>query len=259
MKKRETIDLVIILIWPIIAAILSFLLKTDALGSIILFAVIPSVFLSFRGKKYIKKSLIFSLIVSIPTIIIIDYIAEVTQQWFIPYSILPFKLFGIVTLEVILWAIFMIYYVAIFYEYFLDKHVTKRLWHPHMKYLAMLLLASAAIFMVLFFAFPSALNIPYFYLSFGVLFILIPILIELFKYSKLSSKFFKAGAYFFYLTFIWEVTALKLGWWSFPGTQFIGWVTFLGVSFPFEELFFWCILFAMAILSYYEFFEDDEK
>jgi len=56
-----------------------------------------------------------------------------------------------------------------------------------------------------------------------------------------------------------KVTALQLGWWDFPGSNFIGWVSIFNIRFPLEELIFWLFLFAMAILTYYEFFDDDEK
>jgi len=260
MKKRETIDLVLILLWPIIAAIISFLIKPNALGSVILFLAIPSLYLSIRGKEYIKKVFLFSLVISIPVMIVLDYIAQITGAWLMyPYSVLPFKLFGLITLEVILWAFFTCFLIIMFYEYFLDRHITKKLWKPKMKYLLMLILISFVIFLVFLFALPGFLNIPYFYLIWGTILLLIPFLIQLFKYPKTTSKFFLAAAYFFYLHFIYEITALKLGWWKFPGKEFIGWVSIFGVSFPLEELIFWFILLALATLSFYEFFDDDEK
>ena len=105
----------------------------------------------------------------------------------------------------------------------------------------------------------SYLDIPYFYLTAGIVLGIIPISIVLFEYPRLIAKFFKTAAYFFYLNFAYEITALKLGIWDFPGDQFIGWVTFFGMRFPFEEFFFWIILGAIAMLSYYEFFDDDRK
>ena len=58
---------------------------------------------------------------------------------------------------------------------------------------------------------------------------------------------------------MYELTALKLGWWDFPSRDFVGWVSILGTRFPLEEFVFWLCLFAMAILTYYEFFDDDQK
>lgn len=87
----------------------------------------------------------------------------------------------------------------------------------------------------------------------------IPILLQMFNYPKVFSKFALTAAYFFVFTFMYEIAGLRLGWWAFPGTEFIGWVHIFGVSFPLEEFVFWFMLTAFAALSYYEFFEDDEK
>jgi len=259
MKKRESIDLAILLMCPILATLISLLFKTNVFVSVLLFFGIPALYLSFRGAKYIKKSIVFSVITSIPLIIIIDYVGHITKMWIIPNSILPFRLFGIVTIEVILWAVFNSYCVLMFYEYFLDKDVTKKAWFPQMKYLVVAILILFITFIILFFNAPGVLHIPYFYLAFGIVLLLIPVVVELFEYPKLISKFARVGAYFFFLTFLYEVTALKLGWWAFPGTEFVGWVSIFGTMFPIEELVFWLILFSTAVLSYYEYFDDDEK
>ncbi len=231
------------------------------MGSILLFLTVPSLYLGLRGKLlYLKKAIIFTLITTILTIITLDYIAQITGTWLMyPQSIFPFKIIGIVTLEVILWAFFTCFFVIIFYEYFLDKHATKKLWNPKLKYLFMISLIVFAIFLFLFFKLPQVLNIPYFYAAWGVVLLLIPFLFQLLKYPKTTSKFFLATAYFFYLHFIYEITALKLGWWTFPGKEFVGWVSVFGTTFPIEELLFWFILLALGILSYYEYFDDDEK
>lgn len=259
MKKRESIDLAIILVWPIIATIITFSLKLSGFWGVILFLALPPLYLGFRRKQYLKKALIFALATCVLLMVWIEYIAEITGTWFVPSTIFPFKLFGIVVIEVIMWAFFTGFFIVMFYEYFIDKHATKRLWSPKLKYIFIIGLIVFFVFLFTLFAFPSLLKIPYFYLVFGVVILLIPFLIQLFRYPKTTSKFFLAAAYFFYLHFLLEVLGLKMGWWSFPGPEFIGWVKVFGVSFPIEEFIFWFILLALATLSYYEFFDDDEK
>ena len=68
-----------------------------------------------------------------------------------------------------------------------------------------------------------------------------------------------AAVYFGLLSLIWELVAVPLKQWSFPGTQFIGWIDLFGVRFPFEEFFGWVVLFAVSILSYYELFDEECK
>ncbi len=259
MKKRRDFDLALIFLWPVIATIVSFILKPSAFISVVLFLAIPSIYLSIKGREYWKKAAIFSIGASIPIMIVIDYIAHLTGMWIVPKTIFPFKLFNFVTIEVILWAFFTSYLVVMFYEYFLDKHAVKKLWTNKTKYLFITGLLIFSLFVVLYFFFPNMLNIPYWYLIFGIVLTLIPFLLQLFRFPKTTSKFLLPFVYFFFLHFLWEVTAVKLGWWDFPGTMFIGWVNMFGIRFPFEEVLFWFILLALSILSFYEFFDDDEK
>lgn len=259
MKKRYNFDLAIIFLWPIIASALTFLFNAKALGSIIFFLAIPSLYLGIRGKQYVKKVLLFTFVISIPAMVVLDYIAQINGSWIMyPISIFPFKFFGLVTFEVILWAFLTIFFILIFYEYFIDQHRIVKLWKNKMTYLFVFAILFFSVF-ILFFFLGASFKIPYFYFLWGIALLLIPFLLQLFKYPKTTSKFFLALVYFFYMNFIYEVTALKVGAWTFPGTNFIGWVNILGVSFPLEEVFFWMILMTLAILSFFEFFDDDEK
>jgi len=257
MKKPGTIDLALILIWPILAAIIVLASKANLLVSTLIFAGVPSIYLSFRAKENIDKALIFSLM-GIPIGIAFDYIGTISGSWIVP-SVFPFKLFGIVTMEFIIWGLIMTYFIIMFYEYFLHKHVTKKMWQPRLKYLFFIWVILFGIFAIFFFNFPLKLSIPYFYLLFGIILFAIPISIELYLQPNFISKFIKAGAYFFYIFFIHEVTSLQLGHWAFPGRYFIGWVEIFNVRFPIEELVFFIILFSVATLTFYQFFDDYQK
>ena len=258
-NRLGILDAVVIILCPVIASLTSFFLNANAFASIALFFGIPALYLSVRNFEHVRKSATFSLYTSIPAIIVIDYIAHATGQWLIPESILPWRLFGYVSIEVIFWAFLNFYAVVIFYEYFLAHHHSKRIWNRRGRQLLVFILGASLMFLTLFFVYPSALSIPYFYLLFGVLLILLPIVKELTDHPKLLTNFLITAVYFFYLSFLYEITALKLDWWSFPSEQFIGKVTLLGVTFPFEELLFWLMLFAMAVLVFYEHFTGNLK
>ena len=120
MKNSKKFDFIILLIYPIIGALASHILNINALGSVIIFFGLPSIYLTIKGKQYSNKALIFSLLGSFP-LIIVDYIAHLTGQWIIPNSMFP-RLFQYVTIEVILWGILNCYFVVMFYEYFLHHH-----------------------------------------------------------------------------------------------------------------------------------------
>jgi hypothetical protein len=259
MKKREKIDLVILLLYPIFASIISLLYSFSFFSSIFLFLGFPSIYLSIRNPKYIKKALIFSIIAGGPLMVIIEYMGHLSKQWTFPPSIFPFKILDVVIVEVIFWVIFNLYFVIIFYEYFLDKHITKKIWHPHMKYLIVVILSFILPFSFLLSFKPDLLNIPYFYFYFGLILFLLPVILQVILKRSLFPKFLKTAAYFFYLSFLYEIMALKQGWWIFPSGTYIGWISLLGVQFPIEEFLHWILLFALATLVGYEFFEDDEK
>ena len=260
MPKKEVRKFnLLFFLYPILAAILSFAIKANYFFSIILFFGVPSLILSFKNKKLIKKAALFSLILGFPMTLILDHMAHRAKAWFILQSVLPFRLFGTVTGESILWGFLIVYFIVMYYEYFLEHKLEDKLYAPNLKYLMMLFFGLFLLFLTVLITNPTLLCVDYFYLKAGLLLGLLPILSVLFQFPNLLTKFFKTGTYFFYLTFIMEITALKLGQWTFPGEQFLGWVTLFGVAFPFEELFFWMILGAIAILSYYEFFDDDRK
>lgn len=260
MNKKTKYDLMILLLWPILAAVLSFMFKLNNLSSIIVFLGIPGLYLTIRAKSHALKSLYFALPISVIGILIIDYIAQKSGSWeMFPSSTLPFKFFDIVTFEVILWSFLSIYFIVIFYEYFIHHEIVKRYWNPKMKYFMIFVVLVMLVFSFFFMVNPNYLTVPYFYLIWGIILLLIPFLLQLCAYPKITQKMFLVAAYFFYFNFIYEITALKLGWWTFPGQEFIGYVQIFNVAFPLEELFFWFILFALSILSFYEYFDENEK
>ena len=263
MTKEKTIlkkkDLIFILVWPIAAAILSLLIKANILVSIILFMAIPSVYLSIINRYAIKKAALFSIALSFPIGIIADHVMEQTGGWFLPYSAFgSFRILNFVTIEQIIWLFFYLYFIIMFYETFLEKECTCQPYLSKFKPLILISYAFLGLFVIFHFLKPELLKINYFYLKFGVIAVLIPVTLMLLKVPSLYAKLIRAGAYFFYFSFIYEITALRLGQWSFPAeNQLIGYISLFGFRFPYEELIFWIILGGIATLVYYEFFDDD--
>lgn len=257
--KRGRLDLPILLLLPIIAAVVSLALKTNYFWTIIFFLGTPSVYLSFREPRYIKKTFVFSLLASIPAIVVIDFIGQKTGQWIIPSSVSPIRLFGTTQVEQLLWAFLNFYSVIIFYKHFLDRHYSRKVWGRRLKYVVIIGLLLMGPFLLFLWQKPEILNIPYFYFLFGLALIAVPAIGEPLKKPNLASRFLKTATYFFYLSFIFEITALQLGCWIFPSTQFVGWIEVSSIRFPIEELIFWIILFSMAVLGVYEKFDEEEK
>lgn len=256
---KHRINLFFFLLWPIIAAWISFNFPINALFSSIIFYGIPAALLSLYRPEYVKKSLFVSFS-PLPLLVIVDYIAERTGIWFwpLPDSVFP-KLFNYVSIEVLLWGFLHTYVVVLFFQYFFEKTFIKKILTKRSREALFGTSVIFIIFLIALILYPAILNIPYWYIIFGTVGILPIVIFEDLRYPRIFQRLLKTGAYFFYLNFTYEITALKIGWWSFPSKQFIGYISFFEVTFPFEEFFFWLILFTLAILSYYEFFFNRER
>lgn len=248
-----------VLALPVVATLLSFYYNASAFWSVLLFFGLLAVYLALRSPQHVGKALLFSLVTAVPAIVMIDYIAHLNGQWLIPNSILPYRFLHYVTLEVVVWAVLNFFTVTMFYKHFFDKRRNGFYWYPRQRHILIFGVGLVLFFFTTLFADPHALHLPYFYLLFGIGTILLPIAFEFVGHRKLIPKFIFTGTYFFYLSFLYEVTALKLHWWSFPSPQFIGYVSVLNVSFPLEEFIFWLMLLSMAILVFFVKFENSES
>lgn len=172
-----------------------------------------------------------------------------------------YRLFGFFDIEYLVLGFFYPYFVVIFYEYFLEhdgKHDKTR---SLIKRLVFVTCSFGIALLTYFLFFRHVPQIHYSYAVLGLIFLVIPTLLMLFRYPNLLGKFAITILFFSLQTFIYEILALKLNYWSFPAGdgKYLSWVTFFGVSFPIEEFLFYLILFPVAILSWYEFFDDDRK
>lgn len=255
-KKRQLRrDELLLWVWPVVAAIVSLLVNANFFVGICLFLILPGLFLSVRNPKYVLKSLLFSF-VAIIAFIVIDYISVKGGQWFFPHSVIPYRLFGVVAFEGVLWTFTWIYFIIMYYEYFLEEH-TPRLYYRPLKYLFIAFLILLTAFLVVKNINDSLLNIPYSYLIVGIIFTIIPLVCTLLKFPNLFSKFMRVAVYFALFSLVWELVAVPLGQWSFPG-RFIGWIELFGVRFPFEEFLVWILLGSIGVLSWYEVFDDEQ-
>jgi hypothetical protein len=252
-KKSEIILLILL---PSISFLLALIFKPNFFTLNLLFFGPLAVWLSFLESKKIKKIFLFSLI-SIPLGIFIDYVGVASRSWIVPKTIFSFRLFRMIPIEDLIWAFLIAYTIIIFYEHFLDKGQEKPI-NKKIRYLLWLVSVLLASFLIILCLAPGILAIKYAYLWLGVIFVLIPPVVFLLSFPKLFSKFAKTAVYFFLFNFLFEFAVLKLGYWQFPGKNFIGWVDFLGYRFPFEEFFFLILIGAFTVLTYYEFFADDK-
>lgn len=256
--KKKHVDLILLFVWQILSAGVSYIFKANFFVSTTLFYVLPSIFLSFREPKSIVKTLKFSA-VGLPILLITDWIAVSTGTWYFPTSIFKWRLFGVTVFEVVLWLFVYIYFVVVFYEYFVDR---KDYPNKHRKLFKYFVVATVVLFMLFILSVlltGTFIKVPYIYLIFGVVFCFIPIPLILYKFPNLLSKLITVTVFFVTTSFLWEIVALKLNQWTFPGHYFVGWIEIFNVRFPLEELTVWIVFGSVSVVLLYEYFYDDMR
>ena len=273
MDKKKFIDLALLLVIATLATLFSLFFRASFFVSTLLFFGFPSLYLSFKNRKAVKKSALFAFLISFPLTFIFDYLISVDRGWYIVGTLLNFRLFGIVAVEQFVWSFFWINYIILFYEYFLNRHKKKSFFYyllslfkkkggvvsKRMEFLSLFLFIVFLAFVSLVFINPLFLRIGYAYFWLGLVFGIIPLSIFLIKFPNFLLRFSKITAYFFVLAVIVEYVGLKLNHWTFPGNHYLGILNFFGFKIPFEEVFLYFLVSTPAILAYYEFFDDDRK
>ncbi len=253
----KKIQLLVLYIIPIIASFISLKLNLGYLPTMLLFWGVPAVLLSYIAKDHIKKAFMFAII-GTPFLMCLDLIFYLTRQWYVVSSFTN-RLFGIVAWDDAIYFFLWVYFPVLFWEYFFEKQTHEPLFGKRMfKLTAMFVFVSVGILLTYFYT-PYLAQIQYFYLISTIIFIIVPIIIGALINPKLEVKFLATGIYFAFNSIIYEVTAISLNQWYYPSTQFIGWVDILGQRFPVEELLAWILLGSTAILTWYEYFDDDNK
>lgn len=262
--KQKTIlgiDLLVLLGIIMIAAFLVIYFQVRFLTSTIFFFVTPSVYLLIRKRttKSVKNVFIASLLMGIVCSFVFDFLAEFNNAWSWPdlgRLVFPYKVLGIVPVDVMIWYFFYVFLIFLFYEYFIEYNQKDKL-SPNFKYGFFVSIILLITLLLIFFTSPNILKFHYAYLIIATIASL-PAIFFIIKKPSLLKKFLKVSLFFIFLYLIFEFTSLKLDHWRFSG-QYIGAVDFWGLRFPFEELFFWILISNAIALSYYEFFVDDNK
>ena len=253
----KKIDLIVICTIIIISAFIALRFNLRPLIVAIFALFIPSLYLVLRKKKNWPKVLLGTLVFGGIFGFIFDFIETLNGAWYVERLVIPWRVLGILPIDDVIGLMFMTFFIIVFYEHFIDDEKNKRL----SKNFVWSLIPSALVMLVIILVFlqtgAQKFNMSFIYLKGGLVAIILPVLMGIWK-PKLWDKLLKTGIFFFFLWFISEIVALKTGGWTFPG-QYIGTVSVLGVTFPFEELFFWMMMYAASIVSYYELFIDDIK
>jgi hypothetical protein len=257
MKKMRTDFLVVVGMVLLFIPIILFFEARFLTSTILLFAI-PAVYLLIRKPIQIKKT-IYVLAVGMMGAFSIDFLAEINGAWaWAPEGQLLFqnKLFGLIPIDVLIWYFFWILLTIVYYEHFFEHNKTNKISHLF-KIVSAIFFAIMVLIIAVFYINPDLLIFPYAYTYIGVVGSL-PFFYVIFKKPRLIGKLLKAGIFSTFLFLSFELTALVLDQWRFPG-QYIGHIQLFGLQFPFEEFVFWILFGTPIVLSYYELFVDDGK
>ncbi len=250
-----------LVLFALLSSLLALLFDLNFITYTTLFFGFPALYLVSKQKKQRLKTILFSLLFAPPLTLMIDYLISKDLGWQVISSLFTTRLLGHIVLEQFAWSFFFVLYLVNFYEYFLDKKTIKKtkIITPIMKIFASLVWLVMLIFVYLASNYAHLLSLPYAYLAIGSVIGLLPAVIFLHYYPHLQKRFFKTISFFFFLTFVNELTSLKLGHWIFPGTNFVGTLSLLGHKVPIEEIFFYFFVSSPMIFTYYEFLDDDRR
>lgn len=252
------VDVFLMVLFPVIATIITLIFKTNLFVSTLLFFGIPPLYLIKKRPKILLRALPFIIIFALPFTFMIDYLGVKDGSWYVPYTVFGLRLFGVVAIEDLVWTAVLVLFGITFYEFFLDFTPKKDFINQRLRYWKFPLILLLIFFLFFFFA-PNFLEVQYLYLKTGIVLIFLPLILFLLFYPKFLIRFVKATIYFFPVCLLFELTGLYMNQWTFPGQNFIGFIELFGLKFPFEEFFFFIIFGAGFLLSFYEFFADDRQ
>lgn len=257
-------DKIILLLLPVVAMFVSFGLINSYPLSTILFYGMPGIYVSLRfGKVWQeKKDLLFVTLVSTPFVIIIDYIGVKSGIWYTPHSYFATRFLGVIPWEDFFWMLTATYTILIIYETLLDKGKRELIDRRMLYFILSLLLVLGSFFLLIatqgseFFIFDS----EYTYFILGSIFFLFPAIVFIYEFPKFLKRLLPLSAYFLYLTILFEITATYLEQWIFTGKYlFPPLQIFANTPIAYEELLFVGFIGPMALIAFYEFFDNGPR
>lgn len=259
MKKSKKLDFIFLIVLALVSIPIVVLGHTRFLTSSIIYLGLPSAYLIVRKTQNLK--VIFSGVFLIGLLLgfIFDFLATFNNAWLIPNEqlVIPYRIFGSAPVDeiicLVLWSLLML----LVYEHFFERKRVEKLHIKHFIYAGVLPPVLALIFIIIaFFLKPDLILFSYAYLILGLL-ATVPLFYFAFQEPKALQRILKAAPYFIFLFLIFEITALYLHQWSFPG-QYIGYIQLFTFRFPLEELTFWIVVSSTVVLADYKMFVDEK-
>jgi len=257
--QKLVLDHAVLVVLLFSASVLTLTLNLNFLAATLAFFGLPSAYLIWRRPRNFEKALVGGALLGLLLGFSFDFVAEFNGAWAWASDtdlFFPFKLFGVVDVDILIWYFLWVFLVICYYEYVVEHHATRRI-SKHARPVAYIGVALAAWVVFLKYVYPDLLILPFAYAKLGTITFVLCALVLL-RHASLAHKTLLVIPYFATLYFVFEMTALEANLWSFPG-DYLGHVVVGVHSFPIEELIIWIFASSAIVAAYYEFSVDDER
>ncbi len=254
--SKKLLDTSILILFFIISTVCIWLFKLNNLVTTFLYLIIPSIYLLSRYPTFRKRILIFALPVGITLSVGMQYLADFNKAWIWPVNPSLPIIFKHIPLESFLWYPAWLVAVVAIYEIFVDSRHPNQKISKNYKWFIILLLGYATAFVVwlsigsprIEYAYARLVSLPA---------LALPVYI-LVKKPDLIPRLFKFSLVLLIFTLVYEIIALRIKLWSFPG-EYSSFINIFGVGIPLEEFILWIVLGGASVAAYFETFVDDLK
>lgn len=171
------IDLLGLIVYVTLLVPIILFFKVGFSVATILFFLVPTVYLSFRGglpwKRIVFASLLFGFLLAQ-----MDFLAEFNRAWVVPKLFFETRIFGIIGIDVIAWGFLWAFFILIFYERFSEHDRSSKI-SKHFNILTLVSIISCIVILVKFYFSSSRIQMPYAYLFLGLVGVLVFFLVIL--------------------------------------------------------------------------------
>lgn len=253
MNQKKVGQLLLLLFYVFFASIFIWWLEPKYIFTVIIVLVPPALLNFFWLKRSRLKILFFSLAATLLFAPPVELCARLADVWEVQ-TIFP-EILGYIPIENMIFAFLNFFWVLTFYEYFVDNDTSSKI-SARFKYLVGLFCLASVTVYTLYAYDHQLVTLNYFQLALVVLFI--PAVLIFGKKPELIKKTILTTLFFAIVFFVYELVALKIGNWWWPG-EYLYTFTVWGEVFPLDDIIIWYFLSTPVLIGGYEFFADDWK
>jgi hypothetical protein len=259
-KNKLRRDFYVVCTIILLTFITSILINIDLFYLVLMYLLLPSMYLILRKKKDLVRICIASLTLGVFYGMSYNFIAEYFHAYQTIYAnpYHAWKIVGVTPIADILWGFLIPFSIIVFYEHFLDRH--KKL-NSYSKKSLFFVSFGAILFLVIsvYLNLYSIQSYPRQYAYFIVgLISSLPLILLFFEKHHLLYKIYYCSLYYFILNILFEVSAFVNNSWVFLGHYFYQ-INIGGWIFPIEEFIFWIVPSTAVFLILYEYIFDDNR